>query len=71
MSDQRLRVNIVACAGVGICAHLAPDLVTVDYWGFPILHPAPLDRGTRRQAEAAVRACPRRALFIAPSPDAS
>jgi ferredoxin len=61
---SRLRVNIVACDGVGICAHLAPDIVRVDSWGFPILTDEPLTGAERRQAQAAVRACPRRALFL-------
>lgn len=61
----RLRVDIVACDGVGICAHLAPDLVRVDSWGFPIPANRSLSTGQQRQAQAAVRACPRRALFLA------
>jgi len=61
----RLRVDIVACDGVGICAHLAPDVVRVDSWGFPILGDGSLTAGEKRQAQAAVRACPRRALFLA------
>jgi ferredoxin len=61
----RLRVDIVACEGVGICGHLAPDLVRVDSWGFPILDDSPLTVSAERQARAAVRACPRRALFLA------
>jgi ferredoxin len=60
----KLRVDPVACDGIGICSHLAPDLVTVDAWGYPILASAALDRRRRRQAEAAVTACPRRALFV-------
>ena len=60
-----LRVDIVACEGVGICAHLAPDVVRVDSWGFPILPDDSLSTGERRQAQAAVRACPRRAMFLA------
>ena len=60
----RLRVNIVACDGVGICGHLAPELIRVDSWGFPIVDERPLDRSGERQARAVVRACPRRALFI-------
>ncbi|HEY8302611.1 MAG TPA: ferredoxin [Jatrophihabitans sp.] len=61
---ERLRVDPVACDGVGICAHLAPDLVGVDSWGFPVVAIAALDRDTRRQARSAVAACPRRALFV-------
>jgi ferredoxin len=61
---ERLRVDPVACDGVGICAHLAPRLVTVDSWGYPILPAEPLDRSGRRSAALAVAGCPRRALFI-------
>lgn len=63
---ERLRLNPVACDGVGICAHLAPALVTVDSWGYPIVDAAALDDRTRRQADAAVAACPRKALFVEP-----
>ena len=62
--SEKLEVNIVACDGVGICAHLAPDVVRVDSWGFPIVSDQPLRGATERQARAAVTACPRRALFI-------
>ena len=61
---QRLRLDPIACDGVGICAHLAADLVRVDTWGYPILAAQPLGRRTTRQAKAAVTACPHRALFI-------
>lgn len=60
----RLRVDPVACDGVGICSHLAPDLVTVDSWGYPIIDPNELDGWDRRQAQRAVTGCPRRALFL-------
>jgi ferredoxin len=61
---RRLRLDPIACEGVGICAHLAADLVRVDSWGYPILAADPLARRTMRQATAAVTACPHRALFI-------
>jgi len=60
-----LRVDPSRCDGVGICAHLAPDLVAVDSWGYPIVRAEPLAAGLeRRRAEAAVAACPRRALRV-------
>ena len=62
-----LVLDPAVCDGVGICAHLAPDLVAVDSWGYPIVRSEPLGRGSeRRQAEAAVRACPRKALHLRP-----
>jgi len=63
-SGTRLSVDPVACDGIGMCAHLAPDLIAVDSWGYPLLPDHPLDRRTRKQAERAVAACPRRALFL-------
>ncbi len=60
-----LRIDPSVCDGVGICSHLAPDLITVDSWGYPIVSPTPLEhRSDRRQAEAAVGACPRKALHL-------
>lgn len=59
----RLRVDPVACDGVGICTHLAADLVGVDTWGYPVVSDEILNARTARQARAAVTACPRHALF--------
>ncbi len=64
---HRLKMNPVACDGIGICAHIAAPLVTVDSWGYPIITDRPLDRAGRRAADAAVTACPRHALFIDPA----
>ncbi|WP_370890427.1 ferredoxin [Janibacter sp. GXQ6167] len=56
-----LTIDPTRCTGHGVCAHLLPDQVTLDEWGYPILH--------RRSAEAlgpegqaAIRLCPARAL---------
>lgn len=59
-----LRVDSVACDGVGICAHLAPDVVRLDTWGFPILAAEPLTAEGQRQAARAINGCPRSALFL-------
>ncbi len=60
----RLGIDPTVCAGVGICAHVAPHLIPLDSWGYPLLPRRPLDRGEARRARAAVTACPRRALFL-------
>ena len=60
----KLRINPIACDGVGMCSHVAPDLITVDKWGFPVLTAEPVDASTMRQARAAVAVCPVRALFL-------
>ena len=63
--SPRLRLDPSVCDGVGICAHLAPDLITVDSWGYPVVSVEPLERRAfERQARAAVSACPRKALFL-------
>jgi len=66
----RLRINPIECDGIGMCSHVAPDLITVDRWGFPVLPSDPIEPGDLRQARAAVAVCPRRALFLdSPQPD--
>lgn len=63
--ETRLRIDPSVCDGVGICAHLAPDLVTLDSWGYPIVDTDPLlSRSDLRQATNATNACPRKALYL-------
>lgn len=59
-----LRVDPVVCEGIGMCAHVAPRLIGVDAWGYPLLSRDPLRDNELRSAAAAVAACPRRALFL-------
>ena len=60
----RLRVDPVACDGIGMCAHLAPRIIALGPWGYPVLAAHPLAPADARRAAAAVAACPRRALFV-------
>ena len=65
IAGPTLRIDPSLCDGVGICAHLAPDLVALDSWGYPIIDDHALSRKRQqRQANAAVAACPKKALFI-------
>lgn len=58
----RLRVDPVACDGIGQCALAAPELITLDRWGFPVLAGgATQDPAAARRA---VAACPRHALWV-------
>ncbi len=59
----RLRVDPLACEGIGLCAQLAGDSVELDRWGYPVIE-AQLAAGEVGAARRAVRACPRRALWI-------
>lgn len=63
-SSRRLVVDPVACDGVGMCAHLAPDLVRLDSWGFPIIARDPASPRDERQAARAAAGCPRRAMLV-------
>jgi ferredoxin len=62
-----LRVNPILCDGFGHCHELAPELVGIDEWGYPVITSdvTPLsDRGALQSARYAVRGCPRQALRI-------
>lgn len=48
-----------------MCAHLAPGLVSLDRWGYPLLPKEPLTSTEERTAGRAVKGCPHRALFLA------
>jgi ferredoxin len=61
----RLVVDPVACDGIGMCAHLARDLISPDSWGYPITVRDPLTPREERQARRAVSGCPRSALLLA------
>ncbi len=62
---MRLAINPAACDGLGMCAHQAPDVIALDPWGFPVVSGDELVGGEADQAKRAIRACPRKALFVA------
>ena len=61
---MRVTLNPIACDGHGLCAELLPELITLDDWGYPILHenvvPADLERLARRARDL----CPNLALIL-------
>ena len=63
-TQARIRVDPVACDGIGMCAHLAPELIRLDTWGYPIVTSVLSRHADMRAARAAVAACPRRALLL-------
>jgi ferredoxin len=75
----RLRVDMVACEGIGQCVLVAPGLVGLDRWGYPVVLPAAGadagsgagERGDDAAARRAVRACPRHALWLAEAASAA
>jgi ferredoxin len=63
MSDRpKLMIDWIACAGYGVCATSAPDLILLDDWGYPVLADGPVARDLVRQAEKAISDCPMLAL---------
>ena len=63
-----LQVNPILCDSFGHCAELAPELVHLDEWGYPIISSEPVhmaDIGAYESARYAERGCPRKALHIA------
>ena len=61
---SRLVVDHVTCDGIGMCAHLAPDVVRADSWGYPIIAGDTLTTREERQARKAIAGCPRKALLL-------
>ena len=62
----KLEINPIACTGHGLCADLAPELVELDEWGYPIIHErVPSDLAVH--ARRAVNACPTLALRLSRS----
>ena len=46
-----LRVDPILCDGFAHCHELAPELVQVDEWGYPIIHERPTPISERRTLE--------------------
>jgi ferredoxin len=67
-SGRVLHVNPIACAGRALCAEVAPELIQLDDWGFPIIESGPVPPGLIADAEAAVRICPLLALRLLSAP---
>ena len=59
-----LRIDSQACDGVGMCAHLAPTLIALDHWGYPIIPQQPLTHDQLDEARKAVKGCPKKALHL-------
>jgi ferredoxin len=63
-APARLRIDPIACDGIGMCAHLAPGLIVLDTWGYPIVTGDASGPAGLRAARAAAAGCPRRALVL-------
>ena len=64
-TQRRLRVNPTLCDGVGYCAEIVPELITLDDWGVPIVDSRTIEDGDLlHHAQRAVTTCPRLALLL-------
>jgi ferredoxin len=59
-----LAIDRIACTGHGICAHILPEQIVLDDWGYPVLGDAEPDPAL---ATEAIKLCPAAALrWVAP-----
>lgn len=67
-STHDLHLDPIRCDGRGLCHDIAPDLITLDEWGYPLLPTealsAPVPPDLIGQARDAVNACPVLALHL-------
>jgi ferredoxin len=64
---SKLRVDMIACDGYGVCAELVPEMIRMDEWGYPILAPGAVPDDLIRHARRAVTLCPKHALSLIPA----
>ena len=67
MSDHKLRVDWPSCKAHGLCAEILPEVVSLDRWGYPIVHD-PVKGEVLEMAKSAVKACPTLALRLTQPP---
>ncbi len=60
---KRLVVDPIRCDAFGYCAELAPELIHLDEWGYPVVERA-ITKGDRDLVTMITKACPRRALLL-------
>ncbi len=64
---DKLRVDMIECRAHGVCAEVAPELVALDEWGYPILADGAVPASLAKHARRAVTLCPRLALSLVPT----
>ncbi len=60
---MKLKVDMIACDGRGLCAEVLPEVITLDDWGFPIIAKW-MPEELEEQAREAARLCPRLAVRL-------
>ncbi len=55
-------IDPVKCDAFGYCAELFPEAITLDEWGYPIVHEQSISSAFLPTAKRVVRDCPRNAI---------
>ena len=66
--STRMRINPIVCDGHGMCAELLPELVSMDDWGYPLLHSKHVPEHLTGLARRARQVCPTLALLLDDDP---
>lgn len=64
----RLRVNPIRCTAFGFCAEYAPELFTLDEWGYAWPHGREIPAELEALAREAAALCPKRAILMEAMP---
>lgn len=67
MTRRMIAVDMVKCAGHGVCADLFPERITLDDWGYPMIDPTEIGADIVMHARRAVESCPMLALRLVKS----
>ena len=62
--SDTIEVDMIACAGHGVCAELLGEWIRLDDWGFPIIRREAIPPELMTQARWAVTNCPALALKL-------
>jgi ferredoxin len=70
-AEQRMRVDWPQCKAHGLCAEIAPEIIHLDEWGYPVFDPGAVDPADLLTAKKAVQVCPTLALRLVDIPPKS
>jgi ferredoxin len=62
--SHRFEIDWVACDGHGLCAGVAPELIDLDEWGYPLLALGDVPGELLSRARQAAASCPALALKV-------
>jgi ferredoxin len=66
--EQVLRVDWQQCKAHGLCHEIAPEVIHLDEWGYPLFEPRPLSGDDLATVRKAVQVCPTLALRLGEAP---